>query len=162
MWNVCCKLGNRELIRFWADKWLGDKPFEMDFPELFETALRQDVCIADCGTWSDINWQWKLSWSSPLDVLCNTQLEELLKNLAEISPIKDTKDKWFCCLNKTEGFTVKSYYTTALLNAQEQEPLAENIKHALNEEVWRTKAPSKLLSFFFWRLFCCDCLSGRN
>ncbi|KAD1482153.1 hypothetical protein E3N88_42753 [Mikania micrantha] len=56
-------LGNGLSLRFWVDKWTGDRPLAELFPALYDLESSKSCCTADrmnqSGDNIDINWEWK-------------------------------------------------------------------------------------------------------
>jgi len=50
------KVGDRNSIKFWEDRWVGNIILKNKFPRLFSLSADKDVLLEHCGVWVKCVW----------------------------------------------------------------------------------------------------------
>jgi hypothetical protein len=127
-------LGNGSSIRFWEDKWLGDRPLAVQYPLLYNIVRHKDQMVAHTFATILLNIEFRRSliggwwdcWLHLLHRLIDVQFHP-----------HDDEFKW--SLTQSGSFTVKSMYLD-LLN--------DNTIY-LHKYLWKLKVPLKT-KIFMW------------
>ncbi|PNX89544.1 ribonuclease H, partial [Trifolium pratense] len=146
---VSSVLGDGKMIGFWKEKWCGEVPFRLLFPNLFDKEFDQNVVVADrlVGINSNRHWQW--AWSSDLTTYEEEDLQALQQILLAVSMGAESEDKWRWIPEKSGIFTVKSVYSF-FLSGRVMHDVNPGVLPAL-KSLWENDIPSKV-GVFGWRL----------
>jgi hypothetical protein len=130
------ELGNGSSVRFWEDKWLGNRPLAHLYPNLYNVVQRKNVLVADVLASVPLNILFRRSltgikWTEWLH-LCNRLISVQLRT---------TPDKFKWNLTASSVFSVKSMYL---------EYMNGNPRY-LRSYLWKIKIPLKI-KIFMWFL----------
>ncbi|KAJ9549250.1 hypothetical protein OSB04_021793 [Centaurea solstitialis] len=136
-------VGDGSETRFWKDRWLGDRPLEVDFPRISRLEVNSGVSILDRGEWVEDTWEWKWSWSRVPRGRVLGELGNLVSRLNGWNPIRNKKDVWGWDFDLANGFSVQKL----------REILAERSDTGVGGggTMWATFVPKKV-NVFIWRL----------
>ncbi|KAJ9539609.1 hypothetical protein OSB04_026115 [Centaurea solstitialis] len=136
-------VGDGSETRFWKDRWLGDRPLEVDFPRISRLEVNSGVSILDRGEWVEDTWEWKWSWSRVPRGRALGELENLVSRLNGWNPIRNKKDVWGWDFDLANGFSVQKL----------REILAESSVTGVGGRgtMWAPFVPKKV-NVFIWRL----------
>ncbi|XP_058760442.1 uncharacterized protein LOC131633769 [Vicia villosa] len=148
--SVACKLGNGEVIDFWADRWVGGYPLRNRFPSLFSHAEVSSKKVSDNGFWNNGSWVWSIKFHEGFSVEDEGEsLLDLLRLINPIQPVFGVSDL-FVWWKNPNGFSVKAIYEMTMEGDSWSQGLNENVSKELSS-LWKTKIPSKV-SIFGWSL----------
>ena len=108
--RVGFRAGNRRRVRFWKDRWCGEDPLAVAFPELFSISIDREAWVnqmweqvREGGCWNPLFTRqindWKLG-----------EVEELLNRLQGQVIKSGVEDVMAWRVTKGGTFTVKSFY----------------------------------------------------
>ena len=141
-WRVGCG----DHIKFWEDQWIGeDRSLAAKYPRLYLISSQQNHTIQQMGACKDIGWEWELSWRRPL---FDNELGMTVAFLNDVDSKQiqpDRKDEWLWVADPSGHYSARSAYIMM------REIAAEGAELSAFEELWKTKAPNKVLAFA-WRL----------
>ena len=136
------QVGDGEATYFWHDVWIQDKPLKTTFPRLFRKAYLPHATVAAMRSRVNGEWDWKIPWNSPLRPRDQADWNSLLELLESLSLKDDQKDRLVWLLDKSESFTVNSFY---LEISRKLQPLLQDTSHKL----WKGLVPFRI-EIFFW------------
>ncbi|XP_058741112.1 uncharacterized protein LOC131613460 [Vicia villosa] len=158
--SVSCKLGNREIIDFWEDRWMGGSPLSNRFPSLFFHAEASSKKVSDNNFRNNGSWVWLIKVREGFsDVVEGELLVELLRLINSVQPVVGVSDL-FVWWKNPKGFSVKAIYEMIMEGDSRSQGLEDNISKELSS-LWKTKIPSKV-SIFGWRLLLNNIPTRKN
>ncbi|KAK1257956.1 hypothetical protein QJS04_geneDACA020218 [Acorus gramineus] len=135
------QLGKGDQILFWRDKWCGDLPFCVVFPNLFQLVKYKEATVT--AVWSEeADWQIELR-----RITSESQVEELSRLLAELHgkrlvPKEDDKLLWEG--NFAQRFIVKASYIWWMRRASDVSGMVGK-----PNQIWKGRYPLKV-KIFVW------------
>ncbi|KAE8656768.1 hypothetical protein F3Y22_tig00116997pilonHSYRG00308 [Hibiscus syriacus] len=78
-------MGDGKGIRFWQDKWLGNRPLQDLFPRIFAPAIYKEGPIYDFGVKDEVGWSWNIPLRREAFDRERLQWEGLLRSLESFS-----------------------------------------------------------------------------
>ncbi|XP_006596884.1 uncharacterized protein [Glycine max] len=98
--NMRWKVGDREKIRFWKDKWINQQESLAErYPRLFIISSQQNHTIRQMGIHNDKGWEWKFSWRR---LLFDNEIDTTINFLREEEIAGGQKEDWSMELWKTK------------------------------------------------------------
>ena len=129
-------LKNGEQIRFWEDKWLGNQPFMLQYPTLYQIVRQKSATVATVLDRAPLNVSFRRALVGQNLVLWYN----LVARLIHIRLCTD-KDVFNWNLTSSGQFTVQSMYRTLINNG--------NVFYY--KLIWKLKLPLKI-KIFLWYL----------
>lgn len=109
--NISNKVGARNIILFWKNRWLGCIPLRFSFQKLFQVCTNKDVVLADVRAWVDGSWEWNFNSVTSFDIdevaEKSAKLVEILKGILLTLDFADVL-RWRNSIDS--DFFVKSCY----------------------------------------------------
>jgi hypothetical protein len=127
-------LGDGRTTRFWEDRWLGDLPLAVIYPNLYNIVQRKHVLVADVLCHIPLN----IAFRRNLTGVKWTEWIHLCQRLMDIQ-LSNEPDKFMWNLSNTGVFTVKSMY----LDFMNDHPTFAR------KYLWKLKIPLKI-KIFMW------------
>lgn len=84
------KIGLRERIRFWEDKWVGDDNLGHNFPRLHFISIDQGKRVGEVRSWIETGWIWSLQWIRNRFEWERVQEEVLISQTNNVNLKRDT------------------------------------------------------------------------
>ncbi|XP_058721842.1 uncharacterized protein LOC131593378 [Vicia villosa] len=153
----CCKNGKDVL--FWHNRWLGDQPLRLVFPDLYALSSKKHCTVADILEWMDgiHRWRWEALFSA--DSIFDSSITaaaaasqnwaRFVDMLCGFLPCDLSRDTFSWSFNGDNVFSVSSL-AHAVDNAK---PLAWDPKVIDSLKVlWDLKLPPKI-KIFAWKVF---------
>jgi hypothetical protein len=139
--NVFLKFGTFTIkdgsqIRFWEDKWLGNRPLRDQYPQLYNIARKKQDTVAEILSTKIPNISRRRDLTGPKLVMWNN----LVARLANID-LTDEGDEFNWNLDPTGVFSVKTHYLALIY---------QNVPNT-NKKLWKSKLPLKI-KIFLWFL----------
>ena len=128
------KLGSGEEIRFWEDKWLGNRALKEQYPNIFNIVRKKSATVADVLRTNPYN----VSLRRSLVGIKLREWQSLVAKLANINLVEGN-DSFVWSLQKSGLFTVNSMYRHMINNGTK-----------VTLEIWRTKIPLKIKVFIYY------------
>jgi hypothetical protein len=137
---VSYKVGDGSHIKFWTDKWCGESPLRLQFPDLYRMARLKNALVQDVLVFNGSNIHWDVRFfreAQDWEIELIAKFMDLLYSV-NIRPAEADAICW--CPSSHKIFEVKSFYK--LLQPAAVQPFPW-------KKVWRSRAPSKV-NFFIW------------
>jgi hypothetical protein len=123
-------------IRFWEDKWLGNRPLRDQYPQLYNIARKKQDTVAEVLSTEIPSISWRRDLIVPKLVMWNN----LVARLANIN-LTDEGDEFKWSLDPTGVFSVKTHYLALIY---------QNVPNR-NKKVWTSKLPLKVNFFMVFK-----------
>lgn len=108
---LAIKLGDGCCVPFWTKRWIGNYPFCLLFPALFQAMKETDYSVNSMGMWDNNKWIWSITEMNLVyNQAASEELEDLKQILSEIEPKSNVKDSFVWPLNEFGDFKVSAYY----------------------------------------------------
>ncbi|OVA01323.1 Reverse transcriptase zinc-binding domain [Macleaya cordata] len=131
------KIKSRTDILFWYDKWIGDTPLKVKFPQLFKLSRHKLASIDEVITEGN---GLDFKFSRTVNNEERRSLIQLVQLLDQAPPLSTSQDKISCKFVKGNYFSAKECYLN--LTAGESVLWEDKL-------IWRKEIPSKV-SFMVW------------
>ncbi|KAG4982753.1 hypothetical protein JHK82_027613 [Glycine max] len=133
-------------IKFWEDEWIAvGGVLAAKYPRLYLISNQQNHTVQQMGVRKDLGWEWEFSWRRPLFDNEVGMAISFLNDVdsKQIHPQRD--DAWVWEADSSGYYSAKSAYNMM------RELLHEGAEDKDYAELWKVKAPSKVL-VFAWRV----------
>jgi len=133
---------NGSRVLFWHDKWCGEQPLKVQFPNLFRIACTRDATVHELLSWNWGQSQWNITFIRRLNDWEEESILSLLSLLADldVDVHAEGEDKIILSLESKGTFFVKSLC---------QRMLGSNGVDFPAKAIWKSKAPIKAC-FLAW------------
>ncbi|XP_058776563.1 uncharacterized protein LOC131650876 [Vicia villosa] len=155
--KCCCKNGKDVL--FWHNRWLGDQPLCLVFPDLYDLSSMKHCTVADILEWIDgmHSWRWEALFSAesnpgngiPAAAATSQNWARFADSISGFLPCESSRDSFSWSFYGDNDFTVSSL-AHAVDNAKSLawDPIVINSLKVM----WDLKLPPKI-KVFAWRAF---------
>lgn len=103
------KGGGKE-VRYWLDKWIGDRRLNERWPRHFRPAEDKQMVISDMGVWEGEQWSWRWRWRRDLFQWEVELFTDFAGILQAAKPRKVEMDSWMWRSESSGAYLVKSAY----------------------------------------------------
>ena len=135
--GMIVKVGNRNSVHFWHDRWCESGLLKRAFPRLFALSLQKNLLISQIGIWNEGSWSWNLRW---LRNLYDREIDEVLRLKHLIEPNTPS-------IEMTDGVYWKHYgklcFPVKSIVAQVYDSYAPTLPKTITNIVWQKCIPPR-------------------
>ncbi|GKA60292.1 reverse transcriptase domain, reverse transcriptase zinc-binding domain protein, partial [Tanacetum coccineum] len=93
-------------IRFWIDRWVGNRRLSDAFPRLFHLDRGREGSVMEKGAWVDGMWRWEWDWVREIKGRVCKEFDDLMEVLQNVI-VSNCRDGWRWVLVEDGEFKVK-------------------------------------------------------
>ncbi|XP_058784527.1 uncharacterized protein LOC131659337 [Vicia villosa] len=163
--NCSCKNGMDVL--FWLNRWLGEQPLCMEFPDLYELSNWKNCTVAEVLVWTRGSFRWDFGgllsadsthgYSNTTAAAASPNWPRFCDRIREFTPSENGCDTFSWSLDEDKDFTVASI--THAIDSAKSFALDYHLINSL-KVIWELKLPPKIKVFA--RRFFIDRLPTRD
>ncbi|XP_021985127.1 uncharacterized protein LOC110881059 [Helianthus annuus] len=140
--ELIVEMGNRRTVKFWLDRWCGDRNLREMYPTIFKIATNKHAYVAENATVSQDETQWFIRCNRPPNMEEEwSQWSKLLQQIKDIQVKKD-EDRW--------AWKSDSYGTFSVTTIRNHLNRIDANYDADEWKFWNRWAPPKV-NYFIWR-----------
>lgn len=142
--HIYIRVGNGSSIRFWEDKWIGDQPLAIVFPELYRVSSGKHLFISSFlespPSLSSNGRMWNLYLPSRLSPSLRYLKGSILSLLEVTRFLLNVPDKRMCTLSQSGHLSCKSFHKALIVD-----PVSS--QHQAFKGIWKALVPTKVKVF---------------
>ena len=138
--RLAYQVGSGQRVKFWKDKWCGDKPLCESLPSLFSISLSKDAWVSDVWNPDSDGEGWTPLFSRAFNDWEIEMVEHFMLKIQAFRVQREDEDRVVWTTSKNGVFSVKLSYSILELGDSHLFPC---------NSIWRVNIPPKV-AFFAW------------